>query len=220
MNTCFSSSLKPLFLQLFSKCRFTFCLVCGCYFRNVSCGAPPTYPALMCAHHTRINVHARAPHPALNHSPQSFHCLSMENLGFWLVVLSPHSTSSTACFFSTCLDWGENFFFKLILIRAPFRSGSSLCQNTHCMNKREQLGGSSPSPFILRLANVIDFIMFFFELFNNAHTILIDRISLDNTENVKNCCMHASKDFLHLYKEKMCFSTVAMLMNRTCQAIS
>lgn len=62
--------------------------------------------------------------------------------------------------------------------------------------------------------------LFFFELFNNAHTILIDRISLDNTENVKNCCMHASKDFLHLYKEKMCFSTVAMLMNRTCQAIS
>lgn len=62
--------------------------------------------------------------------------------------------------------------------------------------------------------------MFFFELFNNAHTILIDRISLDNTENVKNCCMHASKDFLHLYEEKMCFSTVAMLMNRTCQAIS
>lgn len=114
MNTCFSSSLKPLFLQLFSKCRFTFCLVCGCYFRNVSCGAPPTYPALMCAHHTRINVHARAPHPALNHSPQSFHCLSMENLGFWLVVLSPHSTSSTACLFSTCLDWGENFFFFLI----------------------------------------------------------------------------------------------------------
>lgn len=141
----------------------------------------------------------------------------MENLGFWLVVLSPHSTSSTACLFSTCLDWGENFFFFFNFNKGTF-SIWFFPLPEYSLHEQKRIAGGEQS-FSLYF-KVIDFIMFFFELFNNAHTILIDRISLDNTENLKNCCMHASKDFLHLYKEKMCCSTVAMLMNRTCQAIS
>lgn len=79
MNTCFSTSLKDLFLQPFSKCRFTFCLVCGCYFRNVSCvcvcvrGGHPWLIPHACALTTHIhaeNTHTHAHHPALNHSPQ------------------------------------------------------------------------------------------------------------------------------------------------------
>lgn len=142
----------------------------------------------------------------------------MENLGFWLVVLSPHSTSSTACLFSTCLDWGENLFFFFLNFNKGTFSIWFFPLPEYSLHEQKRIAGGEQS-FSLYF-KVIDFIMFFFELFNNAHTILIDRISLDNTENLKNCCMHASKDFLHLYKEKMCCSTVAMLMNRTCQAIS
>lgn len=66
----FPKSLKPLFLQFFSKCSFTFCLVCGCYFRNVSCvrGAPLTSPARVRTHQ---NAHKfRCTSPSLQPLPQ------------------------------------------------------------------------------------------------------------------------------------------------------
>lgn len=55
----FPRSLKALFLRLFSKCRFTFSLVCGCYFRNVSKGEKQGTPDLS---HTRA------------HSPDALEC--------------------------------------------------------------------------------------------------------------------------------------------------
>ena len=129
MNTCFSTSLKALFLQPFSKCRFTFCLVCGCYFRNVSLGGHPWLTPHACALATHThecrNTHTHTIQP-LTTPPKSFLCLSLENLGFWFVVLSPHSTSSTICLFSTCLDWRESifirvpFFFNLVLLARIF----------------------------------------------------------------------------------------------------
>lgn len=41
MNTCFSMALSLLFHQSFSKDRFIFCLVCGCYFRKCFTGGTP-----------------------------------------------------------------------------------------------------------------------------------------------------------------------------------
>lgn len=138
MNTCFSTSLKALFLQPFSKCRFTFCLVCGCYFRNVSWGGHPWLIPHACAltTHTQMQKHTcmHTTQP-LTTPPKSFQCLSLENLGFWFVVLSPHSTSSTICLFSTCPDWRERIF-----IRVPFWSSPGYFQNILHSNKREKGG--------------------------------------------------------------------------------
>lgn len=53
-----------ILLKVFSKCRFTFCLVCGCYFRNASWGrAPLAYPACSCTRQTHKCRKSRATRP-------------------------------------------------------------------------------------------------------------------------------------------------------------
>lgn len=109
MNTCFSTSLKPLFLQPFSKCRFTFCLVCGCYFRNVSCGGGGGTLRLIlhaCALTTlaqtqeRTHRHMHAAQP-LTTPPRAFSVYLRRTSGFGLLfsLLIQHPVQSAFLFF-------------------------------------------------------------------------------------------------------------------------
>lgn len=161
-------------------------------------------------------THAHPTQP-LTTPPRAFIVYLWRTLGFGLLfsLLIQHPVQPA--FSPLALIGGKTFFFFFNFNKGTF-SIWFFPLPEYSLHEQKRIAGGEQS-FSLYF-KVIDFIMFFFELFNNAHTILIDRISLDNTENLKNCCMHASKDFLHLYKEKMCCSTVAMLMNRTCQAIS
>lgn len=107
MNTCFSTSLKRRLLQTFWNVRFTFCLVCGCYFKSVSWGrcTPWFFPLVHTySGYTNACAHTHTDHVAFNHSTRSFWCLSTDNLGFWFAVLSSHSTSSTIHLSFVCFD--------------------------------------------------------------------------------------------------------------------
>ena len=82
-------------------------------------------PDLSC---TRAHSHTHActpPSPLTTPPPRELSVFIFGEPWFWFVVLSPHSTSSTICLFSTRLDWSKDIFsFIFFIIRAPFSSRS------------------------------------------------------------------------------------------------
>lgn len=105
------------------------------------CGGHPWLIPHTCALPTHTLMQKHTQHPALNHSPKSFQCLSLEKLGFWFVVLPPHSTFGTICLFSTCLDCRESIF-----VSVPFWSSPGHCQNILQVNKKS--GGEKKIFFV------------------------------------------------------------------------